>query len=374
MLLCSNFCVSMSGLIVADSNLNVTQCVFSGLNTAATGGAIAASGSTITVTSSSFSNCIATETGGGIHLSTSTATIESCTFASTVAQATVDNYLDNVLSNTVEGGGAIFADLSALTVTNCTFTDTSSLKHGGAISCVSSACTLDRIVVTRAMAGKLGGAIFLSYPSPSTGTFTAKIHTIQSSSFDGCRAVEGGTLFGYHPYLTISGSTFTNSATSNGAGGAIKVVGAFAGNPVQLRVDTSTFTGNNATKVTSSNAILAAGGAIKVDEIDAVVATSFFTRNKAERGSSLSFSNSNAAGAVRVDTCTFTQNDGLDSGAVHMAVSTSFLVQSCTFANNVVTTQGAALTAEEVAVGEVVSCTFSENFAESGGAVRHKTF
>jgi predicted outer membrane repeat protein len=275
------------------------------------GGAIFNEGGTLTVTNSTFSNNSNDLSadhrggrGGAIYNYSGTATITNSHFS----------------HNSADSGGAIYngyevsfwsgyADLPAsLTITNSTFSDNTADSGGGAINNVNniygdpSGLTITNSIFSNNTAGSFGGAMY--------GASGPNAMTIRDSTFDHNSALDGGAVFIKDNTLAFTNNTFSDNHAlryggaiyndfdgfgtlltghgaiqdslfmnnSAGAGGAVF-------NDGRLIFIDSTFSGNQANGVLSSNPLMGHGGGV-LNNLGAVsILNSTFSSNHSVYGS-----------------------------------------------------------------------------------------
>ncbi|MDC0547918.1 right-handed parallel beta-helix repeat-containing protein, partial [Opitutales bacterium] len=163
------------------------------------GGGIYLSDSNMTVSNLVFTNNSASDGGGGISFySSSSVTLTNCVFT----------------NNTARFGGGIYSFTSyssSLTLTNCVFTNNSAGEDGGGIySSSPSSLTLTNCVFTNSSAGYIGGGIYSSYSS--SVTLTNCVFTNNTTRF-------GGGIYSSYSSVTLTNCVFTNNTASEDGGG-----------------------------------------------------------------------------------------------------------------------------------------------------------
>ena len=211
------------------------------------------------------------------------------------------------------GGGMYVERLSTLTVENSTFSNNTGYNGGGIATngwgandtgvavTISDSAFNNNVATAGAIpgGGNGGGGIYLSGGSAAT---------ITDSTFTGNQSVNGGAIHLLHANLFLTDVTFTGNVANNtaggGGGGAIYMDGtkSMAG---EVRVNTSTFTGNITNQL---------GGAI--------------------------FTYPEGTGSVHIDQSTFdgnvSNNRGMGGAIYHQSASGNELmtIDNSTFVNN----------------------------------------
>ena len=257
-------------------------------------------------------------------------------------------------------GGSILSD-GVLSIYNCTFIDNTAgttrvAGDGGAIYTTASGNTIYNSNFTGNIAYGDGGAVKAGTTDITKSTF--KLNEIKLNGKNGGAVNIGDTS-------VVSNSTFIkNTATgaADNGGGAI-----YAGNGVTIK-DHSNFINNTCTK--------SDGGAVYVGDLAKISNTTFINNTAGKR-----------AGALRVGTyavisdCNFTNSRITGTslnygGAVSAGVDCEFY--NSIFINNRITTAttasgGAINTRSDVSIKIISGCTFINNAAKEGGAVKAGT-
>lgn len=331
---------------------------------------------TVTLTGLTFINVNNTESfhGTGAIMNMGNLNVNYCTFANNTAitGGAIENYYGNVNvnksnfeNNSASHGGAISNYNGYLSVTLSNFYKNNATEsYGGAIRNLGN-LTVDYTYFTDNYAKVNGGAISNSYNS---NAFIIGAFTNNNAENSGGAVNNVGNLF-------IDDSLFNNNRAIGFLGGAIR-------NNGTLIVLDSSFWDNSAIY----------GGAIDNTIGDARIEDSIFINNTAYHGGAvtnyangtlkvigsnftLNNANDDFGGAIRnngtcsVDNSTFTNNTAkINGGAISNSYDSVINVTNSKFINNSASTCGGAL--NSVCNMAVVNSSFTENFAEEGGAIR----
>ncbi len=360
---------SGGGLYNDGGTVTLTGCTISGNSASDNGGGILNTG-TLTVSSTTSLTSNSASDGGGIYNSDNL-TVSGATFTGNTATASG--------SGGGSGGGGIYSDNGTLMMTSGTFSDnTAPSGGGGAIEAVYGSLTVSGGTFTKNVAS--GGAAIqdaLATMALSNSTFTSNSGTVfagaidngssngtvTNSTFTGNSAPFAGAInnFNYSEGgLSVSGSTFTDNAATDGQGGAIyNTLGTSTG---VRTVTNCVFIGNQATS---------GGGAIydnptyggSGDGLVLTVSSSTFTSNAAT-GDSDGGALLNVGGTTTLADSTFSGDQASSYGGAIFTQGGDLALTNCTLASNTAEVSGGALEAQGTVT--VTSSTFSANQAMSG--------
>ena len=367
------------------SYLRMTNCMLEDNTSQQDGGAIAATfNATLEIQETNFTRNRAAEQGGAIVIEQSYLRMTNCVFDNNITpgnggainaglNATLDIQETNFTRNSAEQGGAIDGlEQSYLQMTNCAFDDNISGRIGGAIDAGYNA-TLDiqETNFARNRAAIQGGAIHVF----------EQVHLrITDCTFKDNHAAENGGAIvgGLQVVLEINGSYFSkNSANKGGAinvqeqvnlcltncrlernfagdiGGAILIWA----NAI-LRIREINFTGNSARD----------GGALNVGTLtDCHVVQSVFNLNAVKRSGGAVYMESKAS--LQVENTNFTNNNASDGGAIHIQENSKLQTNMSNFWKNLAKRAGGAIVLKGYSSAVIESCHFLSNYAVDGGAV-----
>ena len=402
-------------LVVTQSQLLVTNCVFEDNSAQLTGGAIIAGlDSTLDIKGTTFVGNKAFQ-GGAIEVEKQVQlSIKNCVFEDNSAQFVAGaivaeiNVTLHIQVTTFVGnkaaiqGGTIFVQSEVhLGINNCTFENNSAQSVTGAVGALHNV-TVD-IQGTKFVGNKAllfdGGAInieqqghlritnsvFENNTCPGlggaiTGTDSTTLH-IHKTNFTGNRASQSGAInIGQYGYLRITDCIFTDNH-------AKKIGGAVAGGKdVVLDIHETNFTGNSASEGGAINVQQQANlslincrldGNFASDHSGAIASIIFVTLEI--RGTNfIGNSAPNAAGALIVSqsqchvvNCVFHSNTvNAVGGAVCTELKSSLQIENTNFTNNK-SSDGGAVYLDSTSKLQANMCMFSKNFAQqSGGAVK----
>jgi predicted outer membrane repeat protein len=279
---------------IYSSNVQVSNSVFIN-NSGTTAGAISIYNTQdIDIINSNFTGNKANTLGGAIRIGDATAIlIQGSNFNSNLAISggAVSNYnsglsivSSNFRNNNASYGGAINST-SQLNVSSSTFTNNKATSNGGAIYSTDRLNIRSGSTFSNNVANGNGGAIYTSSSS--------NVMNIQSSSFTGNIAKNGGAVCsGIN--LTISSSKFTSNTASGNGGG-----------------------------IYSNRRLTIVGGT--------------FSKNKANNGGMIYSSNT----AIIRNSAKFTSNTAKNGGAIYSVSSMS--IDSSNFQSNKATANGGAI-------------------------------
>ncbi len=226
--------VSSVGGVDASSyagNLNVTGCLFSGLdaNFAGASGLACASGATATIANCTFTGC-----SNGYALVENGGSVTACPFTSNGAGAVrhggTSTYTGCTFTSNSSGAGGAIYDAGGLTLTSCTFTSNQSSGVGGAIYDGGIGSAYTSCSFTNDTASGSGGAIY-GAPALTSCTFSGNIAT-----------GSGGALY-WNGVSTVENCLFSGN-TAGANGGAIYVNGSTT--TALSLLDSTVAGGNNA--------------------------------------------------------------------------------------------------------------------------------
>src|ERR671915_949898 len=265
------------------------------------------------------------------------------------------NALDRVFEVAVAGGTVA---LSGLTIT-----DGDADEYGGALLNSSTATvTVDSSAVTRSVAGKTGGGI--------DNHVGGEVH-IRDSTLSDNFARESGSAINNNRggTVTVTNSTVSsNSAADFGLDELLAGAGAIANNAELDTAGTITVTGSRLSDNRAGGG--RSGAAISNDGAGAVVVeTTTFSKNRAHANGGAIF---NGSGQVSLSDSTFTDNAATHGGAVYSSADKGGLlsIRDSTFTLNSAAGDGGAVVGTGSGSLEVLDSTFSKNSADDwGGAV-----
>jgi predicted outer membrane repeat protein len=193
------------GLHVEDSQLIISNCVFT-QNTSAFGGGMGCYSSTVTMQNCRFENnsasAVAWAAGGGMFCKESTPILQDCVFT-----------LNTAFSQDLPGdGGGIFSQAGYLKATDCTFTNNSSGAGGGGMYSFSvDQPILTRCTFTNNESGAGGGMYFE----------TSYATLVQCNFNENTAPTGGGMMIAKWSFPTFQQCTFEHNEAPALSGGAI---------------------------------------------------------------------------------------------------------------------------------------------------------
>ena len=205
------------------SHVIITGCVFNGnytdTNSSINGGSIYCADSQVEIANTAFTGnktIIAGCSGGAIYSTGSTLNITDCVFGG------VDISDGNQTTNS--NGGAIYCQSSSvLNISGTTFQKNTS-RYGGAICCTASTVNVSGCKFTANTAGYSGGAIYNgSQGSPSTEHNVLEITACEFTNNAGTSQYGGG-VYSVTSKLVVKNSIF-NGNTALSPGGAVCIFG-----------------------------------------------------------------------------------------------------------------------------------------------------
>jgi parallel beta-helix repeat protein/predicted outer membrane repeat protein len=177
------------------SNPTITDCKFIRSSASYSGGAIWGAASFMFITGCTFSENSADRFAGGIWSPEGTLDLTNCTFRG------------NSTDSTYGDGGAVYLFLSRSAMTGCTFSGNSVVYHGGAIYCSDSLLDITNCTLSGNSAD-FGGGIYCLSPS-----------TITNCTLSGNSAFEGGGIYCYSYSTTITNCTLSKNSAEWAGGG-----------------------------------------------------------------------------------------------------------------------------------------------------------
>ncbi|TVQ32690.1 MAG: hypothetical protein EA376_04815 [Phycisphaeraceae bacterium] len=361
---------SVGGAIRNDGGaLSVNDCVFED-NTAdpapGTGGAIHASNDAVTaITGSSFTGN--TGTGGAVFNSNSTATIEDCDF----------------IQNTGSAGGAIvhLGDNGVMHIIDSVISYNESTAFAGGVFS-SGVLNMTGCVISGNFAPSSGAGI-----RNNGGTMTI----IESEITGNTGESAGGGIFSSDGLLTIENSLIADNAVIGASGGGIWNRGELTITDTEIRENHAIATvsksglysggagggvfleGGQAhiercrfienTAVTSGGGIQSLSGPVVAGELTLIDSTFDGNVSTDFPGGGL-FSNA----TLTMSGCTFTNNFAASGGAYSNGVSGSAVVTNCTFSGNTAMTSGGGVAISSQAGVTLRNCTIVGNSGGQNGA------
>lgn len=343
------------GGIYNQGTLTLTSSVVTGNaatgQNASGGGILNTINGTAIITDTTINANVANNGGGGIG-NRGAVTINGGTIASNEAY---------------DGGGIALASGSSLRITNGTITSNTATHNGAGIANFYGAVNITGTTLSNNTASNFAGAI---YQEGTTAVTTISEATLSSNTAQ----VDGGAFYNVSGQMTVIDSSVTgNSALNGGAfsnsGGGLNITGTtVASNTAQtLGGGVSNFNGGSVTIVDSTLTSNAAdyGGGLWTDGTAKVTRTTFL-QNTAEFDSGGLFNQ----GSLTVDASAFLENSASYGGA--MSNGGSFAVagiQNSTFAANVATNYGGAISNFQAGILLLTNNTISTNSADIGGGV-----
>lgn len=359
--------VNLGSLSLSDAIVRDNDAVHTGF---VGGGGGIYNGGTLTLTNSVVDSNTSTEKGGGIFQYGTLTLIDSVVSGNTghngggisITSGVVQIQDSQIIENLSSGdyGGGIYNTGGLLTMTGGELRSNATGYLGGGVylSADDSATTIDGTTFVNNV-GQWGGAAYI-------GSDNTQVE-VTNSVFDNNSAVSGGgaVYYGYaeNTTLTIAGSTFSNNylaVTAISGGGALIM----AGNLMALHLLDSHFEQNispvygggglsnyaNNTTVTISNTEFVSntgysGGAIvsSGDLVEMTIRGSYFANNSANGG---------GGGAIYYTTDQDSSIDIVDS----------------VFHNNIATSNGGAFT-NVATSASITATTFTDNHGLNGGAI-----
>ncbi len=308
---------------------------------------------------------------GGLFVNQSSCNVSNCSFKN---NNVADNFavvsvvkngilkINKTIFSNNTGGAVSFHNSSNFVVSNCHFLGNSAEK-GGAIFFQSKRDTNNK---SKSVTSKK--PFELSVPRITTGT-------VANCSFLDNTARNGGAIAAEDVALILHNNMFANNS-----GGAVALFlspanftsciflankasgegGAISSYLASLFVFSSTFTANEAADTRFSG-----GGAIVVASARKVIlSNSTFHRNIGTRGGAIDASAVNLV----MDNSTFIENNGRQGGAAYCSQSAVILKHS-SFQSNTALASGGALEFELSSICTMEHVHFSNNSAQSGGAI-----
>src|SRR5918999_6430161 len=254
--------------------------------------------------------------------------------------------LDRVFEVAVAGGTVAFSGL--------TIRDGDADEYGGAIFNSSTATvTVANSTLTRSVAGKTGGAV--------DNYVGGEVHIRDSNLSDNFARESGSAINNNRDgTVTVTNSTVSsNSAADFGLDELLAGAGAIANNAELDTAGTITVTGSRLSDNRAGGG--RSGAAISNDGAGAVaVETTTFSKNRAHANGGAIF---NGSGQVSLSDSTFTDNAATHGGAVYSSADKGGLlsIRDSTFALNSAAGDGGAVVGTGSGSLEVLDSTFSKN-------------
>ena len=268
----------------------------------------------------------------------------------------VDNTTRIFFVDTLEMGESFVLDGFTLMGATPDFTDTmpdGSLNDGFGGAMLSLGLTkVSNCNFTNNYAGR-GGAVFMLAGRTFESEFT-------NCTFSNNRAiVSGGAFRADLTFTTLDGCTFTENETETGSGGAVIMLDAFA--YLNECLFENNFSGGQA------GAMLWTG--VEPGTDDYVFENCTFRNNTATSwgGATGCFDND-----YKLYNCTYDGNSnlGLGRAGAHVDVNSTFLFEDCTIQNNEASASSSGAMEHEISVGTYRRCTFDDNSSSgTGGAM-----
>lgn len=320
---------------------------------------------TLTVINTSFEANEVTLRGGAIFVKGGTVEIIDSSFAANKAQ---------------EHGGALCCDGGAMTVKGSTFDRNEAAKNGGAIYVstplkgAKAAVTTLSCIFTSNKAGTNGGAVYVT----STGVYAdgAEGSAEHGSTFgtkteDGNVAVSGGAVFVYGTAKMYASTLSYNTAVR---GGAIFVQSYNGASPGTLEVANAKFIANSAT--VEKNGYTNNGGAIYAEAVKLlkIIGCEFQSNTAGASGGAIAIYG--ASFNVQIKDCTFKENHADHGGAIRLGDGAAAEISGTSFLANQASTQGGAIRIDTIDA-KLTGCRFlgniaaadTENSNNNGGAL-----
>lgn len=295
-------------------------------NTASAGGAIYFDGVNLTIENTEFRDNVALENGGAIYASCKNMTISDSLF----------------VNDTSKVGGAIYFDGELLTIkSNSIFKNNTASVSAGAIS-VNGDMVIEDSKFIENKANKFAGAI-----SVNDGDLTIS-NTVLSKN----KAIEeyAGAIYLNNGDLMVIASNFTNNIAFTDAGAI-----SFGGSGTLTIKSNSTFKDNTGEK----------GGAIKIDNSNAVVEDSEFINNIAVYDGGAIYVSGSENLKITGSTFNGNQNSGFNdpsAGAISFTSTGTLTVDDSEFIENI----GGWVGAIYIAIGSTADISNSRFSANNG--------
>ena len=357
-----NIAENDGGVMYATSNSSITVdgSTFDG-NFARYGGGVvyAYYYSSIAISNSQFSNSEAGNVGGVFHIFYgSTLFVESSTFDKNRARyiggvlhafyfssVTIDNssFCDN---NASYFGGVLYANyICNITVYNSLFSNNSVHADGGAIFAYdNNTITVDGSCFEDNVAGGNGGVVYASH-------LCHIIFRNECTLFRNLAREGGGAVFtrDHVCFMDLGSKYLNNMAEING--------GSICINDGDIRLDGSSFTGNNANK---------SGGALNTMGIDhwAIIEESIFSGNWATSGGAISMS---ITDHLNISDNIFKGNNATDGGALYLSKGNDLTSDHDSFINNSASEDGGVFYLQGENSLTIKNGNFNVNKAERDG-------
>ncbi len=257
------------------------------------------------------------------------------------------------------GGGLYDTYYATATINNSTISNNTAAVSGGGICngglstaypIYDATLTINNSTISNNTAASSGGGI-LNYGS-STATINNSTLADNSASFGGGILNYGGASYYGNGYstATISNSTFSGNMATYG-GGIYSSLG-------NLRINTSTLTGNTAKSVSFFDGD--GGGIYNADT--ATISNCTLSGNTAARyGGGID----NGGGTTTIGNCTFTSNTAQYGGGIYGPAT----ISNCTLANNTATRYGGGIYNGGSGTATISNCILAGNMAQYGGGI-----
>ncbi len=372
------------GAIHTSSTFTVMNTVFSGNTAKSRGGAMFVTKSTqayvtryVYLENCRFIGNSATD-GGAISLYCANSTYESGSIVTTDGCEFISNSAENggsicverksnlTVNNTSfdgsiasgEGGAFYIIGESTVSINNSSIANGTATSHGGAISVRSATLKIDGSVIEGNHSEKNGGAIYVAYSSSID--INARV-TLNNSTVTGNSADNGGAIYTTRraiendtKVLTLKSTDFANNKAKDNGGAVLLTAG------VDVFMKDVTFVSNSVS--TKSDG---AGGAISVVGSTLEIDGGVFTKNRSEYIGGGIYLGTNAV--AKLNNVTASRNSARTNGGFIYSSFGQLTMYSGTVNNNS-SNMGAGVYLYEGAVSEIYKTEFVANTTLENGA------